>query len=156
MRKIRVAFLASTLDLGGAENVIAELVTRLPRERFDVELFLLKRAGTVGARLLSSGVRGRERLAKHRSDPAVVPRLLREFRRFGPDLLFVLDHHDAMFWGGLCAQAAGVPRRVAASHATGRMGGRPSFGLLDRLFLGAADRVIALSGSHAEYLRKVE
>ncbi|UCG51096.1 MAG: glycosyltransferase, partial [Candidatus Latescibacterota bacterium] len=83
-------------------------------------------------------------------------RLVPRLKRFGPDILFSLDHHNAMFWGRLSSIAARVPRRVVVSHSTGRMDSRKSFTAFDRLLMRFTDRVVALSATHAAYLRDVE
>jgi len=61
-----------------------------------------------------------------------------------------------MFWGRAASLLARVPRRVVASHSTGRMETRRSFTRLDRALMRWTDAVVALSGAHAAYLRDVE
>jgi glycosyltransferase involved in cell wall biosynthesis len=61
-----------------------------------------------------------------------------------------------MLWGGLSSLLSGVPRRVVASHSTGRMNGGKNFKGTDRFFLASADAVVALSELHAEYLERQE
>ena len=156
MRRSRIAFVSSTLDVGGAENVLLSLVTRLPRARFESELLFLKNPGTVGMRLIRDGVRHASGFQRGRGDPAVLFRLVSHLRSSSADILFSLDHHNAMFWGRLASLLAGVPRRVVASHSTGRMESRRSFSRLDRLLMRHTDAVVALSERHAKYLEDVE
>jgi glycosyltransferase involved in cell wall biosynthesis len=156
VKKTRIAFVACTLDVGGAENVLFNLITRLPAERFESGLLFLRSPGTVGLRLVRSGVRSVDSIERARQDPVVLPRLVSHLRSFSPDVLFSIDHHNAMFWGRLASIVARVPRRVVASHSTGRMETRRSFTRLDRALLRWTDAVVALSGAHAAYLREVE
>lgn len=156
VKRTRIAFVSSTLAVGGAENVLFNLITRLPSERYQSELLFLKEPGTVGMRLIREGVPHAAGLQRRRSDPAVLFRLVRQLKSSPPDILFSLDHHNAMFWGRLASLAVRVPRRVVASHSTGRMESRRSFSRLDRLLMRHTDAVVALSGAHAEYLRRVE
>jgi glycosyltransferase involved in cell wall biosynthesis len=156
VKRIRIAFVSSTLDVGGAENVLSSLMTRLPRERYDTELLFLKNPGTVGKRLIRHGVAHASGLQRGRRDPAVLFRLVSRLRSSSPDILFSLDHHNAMFWGRLASLVARVPRRVVASHSTGRMESRRSFSRLDRFLMRYTDAVVALSAAHADYLQSVE
>jgi glycosyltransferase involved in cell wall biosynthesis len=67
-----------------------------------------------------------------------------------------MDHHNAMLWGRVASMAAGVPARVAASHSTGLYGRARSYTPIDRWLMEFTDRVVALSATHAAYLRDVE
>jgi len=156
VKKTRIAFVASTLGVGGAENVLFSLVTRLPSDRFESELVLLRAPGTVGRRLAGRGVPSVDSLERGRFDPSNLARLVAALRSCSPDILFSLDHHNAMFWGRLASLIARVPVRVVASHSTGRMESRRSFSAVDRALMRWTDAVVALSEAHAAYLRDVE
>lgn len=156
MGKIKVAFVASTFCIGGSEKVLSELLTRLCTERFYTKIFFLKDAGEVGRQLFRSGVDGSENLQKSRFDPFVIFRLLVRLKRFSPDILFALDHRNAMLWGRLASILAGVPVRIVASHSTRKYGGKKNFTILDKALMPATKVVLALSKSHAAYLREVE
>jgi glycosyltransferase involved in cell wall biosynthesis len=156
VKKTRVSFVASTFAVGGSERVMSELITRLPVADFTTRLYFLREPGPVGRELFRRGVRGAERLQRHRLDPMVLPRLARYLEHDGADVLFVLDHHNALLWGRLAGLAARVPHTVVASHTTGRLGGRKSFRTRDRWLMEFTDRVVALSRTHAAYLHASE
>jgi len=156
VKQIVVSFVASTFTVGGSERVLSHLITRLPADRFRVNLYFLREAGRAGRALFDSGVAGAECLQRHRYDPAAAVRLWRHLRHDPPDVLFVLDHHNAMLWGRIAGLAARVPGVVVASHATGLFGGKRNFRLADRWLMEFTDRVVALSGAHAEYLTETE
>jgi glycosyltransferase involved in cell wall biosynthesis len=156
VKRIRIAFVASTFGVGGAERVTCALASRLPRERFDLGWFFLREAGELGRELLEAGGYGVERVERHRFDPTTAVRLHRHLRRFRPDIVFCMDHHNAMLWGRLTALTAGIPARVAASHSTGLFGRRGSLRPSDRWLMEFTDRVVALSRTHAAYLRDWE
>ena len=92
MSKIKIAFIASTLEVGGAENVLYNLITRLPTGSYDTELCFLKDPGTVGDRIVAKGVRYHQGLQRHRTDPMVLTRLIPILRSFSPDIFFSIDH----------------------------------------------------------------
>jgi glycosyltransferase involved in cell wall biosynthesis len=146
---------ASTFEVGGAEIVTANVLRRLPRDRFEVRLFFLHRAGEIGRDLFAAGFEGAERMCKTRRDPLAIGRLASRFHSFRPDVVFCLDHHDAMLFG----RVAGIlvsARLVVASHSTGLWGRggavRPSFRAPDRALLEFTSRVVAVSATHARYL----
>ena len=152
MKKINISFIASTFTVGGSERVMSDLITRLPNTRFNKRIYFLRNAGKIGRDLLDGGIEGAERLQSNRYDPAVVWRLVKLFKADPPDVLFLLDHHNAMLFGRFAALLARVPRQVIASHSTGRFGGKKNFRAADRWLMEFTDRVVALSRSHARYL----
>jgi glycosyltransferase involved in cell wall biosynthesis len=156
VNRIRIAFIASTFVVGGAERVTQALVSRLPRDRFECAFLFLREAGPIGRELFCVGCGGAERLQHGRFDTAVLVRLARRLRRWRPDVLFCMDHHNALLWGRLAGLLAGVPAQVAVSHSTGLFGKRGSFPPSDRWLMEFTDRVVALSPEHARYLRDEE
>lgn len=148
---IRIAFVASTFVIGGAERVTAEVITRLARDRFEPNLYFLRDAGPVGRELMEQGIRSMQWLERGGGVRAL-GRLGRHFARRRPDVVFCLDHRNAMWWGrwaGILCRARGI---AVASHATGLVGRRGAFGPEARLLMPFTDRVVALSETHASYL----
>ena len=150
-----MAFVASTLDVGGAENVLFNLIGGLS-DRFDAKVFTLKEPGKVGLRFDEAGKLGGSDLLHRRLDPMGFFRFIPKLRAFRPDLVFALDHHNAIFWTGVAARLAGAPVRLVGSHTTGRMHGERNFTGVDRWFLKSAECVVALTDTHASYLIEVE
>jgi glycosyltransferase involved in cell wall biosynthesis len=152
----RVAVVASTFGVGGAERVTADVLRRLDRSRFRSELFFLHDAGAVGRELFAEGFGGCERLMKRRRDRRALARLVVHLRAFRPHVVFCLDHHDAMTLGRLAGLASGAHALVVASHATGLVGRTRAFGVADRLLMEFTRRVVAVSSAHARYLAEHE
>jgi len=159
VEKRRIAVVASTFGVGGAEIVTGNVLRRLPRDRYDVRLYFLHDAGSVGRDLLAEGFEGAEHLCRGRRDPAGAFRLARCLSGFRPGLVWCLDHMDAMWMGRGAALASGVPATVIASHSTGLIDAngqmRPSFGWRERILVEFVTRVIAVSRTHAKYLAAV-
>ncbi len=148
----RIALVASTFGVGGAERVTADVLRRLDRDRFRTNLFFLHDAGAVGRELFAEGFGGCERLMKHRGDRRALARLVLHLRAFRPHVVFCLDHHDAMTLGRVAGLAVGARGMVVASHATGLVGRTRAFGVTDRLLMEFTRRVVAVSSAHARYL----
>ena len=159
MEKRRIAVVASTFGVGGAEIVTANILRRLPRDRHDVRLYFLHEAGTIGRELLNGGFEGVERLCAHRRDLSGAIRLTQGFRSFRPHLLWSLDHMDAMWMGRAAALVTGVPASLIASHSTGLVDAqghaRASFGRRERVLIEFVTRLVAVSRTHARYLQGV-
>lgn len=156
-KRIKIAFLASTLPTGGAENVTLNLFGNIDRQRFDVRFFYLKGPGTIGDRLSNLGFEQTTHLQRFRFDPLVVPRLVLALRAFSPHILFMLNcHRNAMLWGGMGALLARVPVRIIATHHTGTHRGPRNYADIDRLFLWSTTKILALSQRHADYIRDVD
>ncbi|HEU4928253.1 MAG TPA: glycosyltransferase family 4 protein [Candidatus Krumholzibacteria bacterium] len=152
----RIAVVASTFGVGGAERVTADVVRRLDRSRFEARMFFLHDAGVVGRELFREGFAGCERIMKRRGDRLGALRLVSHLRSFRPHVVFCLDHHDAMTMGRLAGLISGANALVVASHATSLVGKRRLFDPLDRLLMEFTRRVVAVSRSHAEVLRRRE
>jgi glycosyltransferase involved in cell wall biosynthesis len=148
----RLDILASTLVTGGAERVIEALARGLPENGFSVRVLCLHEPGDVGASIARSGTPLVSRFARFRFDPFAIVRLSHALGNDRRAVLFVLDHHDAIFAGALASRVAGVKHRLIAVHSMGLWGKRSSFSRSDRFVLGAYERIIALANSHADYL----
>jgi glycosyltransferase involved in cell wall biosynthesis len=61
-----------------------------------------------------------------------------------------------MFWGRLASFLAGIPVRIIPCHSTGKYGGKKNFNRLDHLLMGMTDVIVAISKTHAKYLREEE
>lgn len=159
MEKRRIAVVASTFGVGGAEIVTANVLRRLPRDRYDARVYFLHEAGVIGRDLFADGFDGVERLCRRRRDPGGAVRLARCLRSFRPAVMWCLDHVDAMWLGRAAALATGVPATVVASHSTGLIDSagrvRPSFGWRERVLVEFVSRLVAVSRTHARYLLAV-
>ncbi len=150
-----VCILASTLVTGGAERVAQALARGLGRFGLRPSVACLHAPGPVGEELLELGLPFISGLAHGSRDPMAVSRLARSLRRLDIDLLYCLDHHDALFVGGIASKIAGVRRRVLGVHSTGLWGKASSFTLSDKLIMPLYDEVVALAKPHADYIERI-
>lgn len=155
-RNPTICLLASTLVTGGAERVALGLGSRLPSLGVRCVVATIHEAGPVGEELSRLGIPVVSRIATSKRDPGALLGLARLMKEESVDLLFCLDHHNAVFWGSIASKLAGVDRRVLSVHSTGLWGKKSSFTLSDRMVLPLYDRVVALAQSHAEYLEREE
>ncbi|MBF0320451.1 MAG: glycosyltransferase [Nitrospirae bacterium] len=90
MKKIKVFFLIQTLDTGGAERVLIELVKAIDKDRFSVTVGVLYNGGAFSRELdgLDGGVRVVFFGQRGRWDPIPVFRVYREASRLRPDIVY--------------------------------------------------------------------
>lgn len=145
---LRVMFLHTSMEVGGAEIITANLVRRLPPDRFIPEIVCLKSPGTLGA-VLAAELPVHSDLLAHKFDARVLFRLAQLFRRRGTDVVITVGAGDKMFWGRLAAKIAKVPVVISAIHSTGWP---DSIGRLNRCLTPYTDAFIAVAESHRQYL----
>lgn len=108
MALIRLALVIPTMDRGGAEKQLVMLAANLPRDRFDVRVYLLTRGGPRTAELNAAGVWWRVIGKSFKADPRPWFGLRREFVSWRPDVV-----HTWLFaanaFGRSAAVSAGVP-----------------------------------------------
>ena len=83
----RVALVIPTMDRGGAEKQLSLLAANLPRDRFDMHVFLLTRGGPRLAELRAAGVPHTIIGKQFKADVTAVWRLRRALKKFGPDVV---------------------------------------------------------------------
>jgi glycosyltransferase involved in cell wall biosynthesis len=116
MQAIRVLHLIHHLDPGGAETLLAELLPRLDRDRFEVHVACLQERGALYERLAKDGVRTHFIGRGRGPDLPAIRRIARLLRGSNID---VLNTHafSAGFWGRMAAAWARTPVVIATVHA---------------------------------------
>ncbi|QDU87440.1 GDP-mannose-dependent alpha-(1-6)-phosphatidylinositol monomannoside mannosyltransferase [Pirellulimonas nuda] len=149
---MRVAFIQTTMIVGGAETLLVNLIRRLDRTRFQPELVCLKDRGPLGD-LLADEVPVHANLLSGKHDLRVLPRLARLLRKRKIDAVVTVGAGDKMFWGRLAAKRAGVPVIAAALHSTGWP---DVVGRLNRMLTPWTDAFIGCAPSHGRFLVEQE
>jgi glycosyltransferase involved in cell wall biosynthesis len=123
----RIAIVIGSLQIGGAERQIAQIVPRLDRERWDIDLITLSRPGPLAEELEHAGFRiwsppltsaiTRTGLAIRLFKALITgPWLLLWFLRQRPAIAhFILP--EAYLIGGLCALMAGQKRMIMSRRS---------------------------------------
>ena len=110
----RIAFLIDELDVGGTEQQILELVTRLDRSRYR-PLVVCFRPGRVAREIEGAGVPVHALAKRAKVDTRLVAGLARLFRREGVELLQTYLF-TANTWGRLAGALARVPLIVSSER----------------------------------------
>lgn len=110
--KIKILHVIGALEVGGAETMLAKLVSRLDPARFENAVVSLSDEGPIGARIASSGIPVAA-LGARRGwiPPAAFGRFVGLARDFRPDVLQAWMYHAGLFaWA---AKLRGVPGKLA-------------------------------------------
>ncbi len=151
-RRLRTAFVITSMPVGGAETLLLNLIRSLNRDRFSPSLFCLKELGPMGE-LLAREIPTYHSLIRNKYDVTIVHRLGQLLRRQQIDAVITVGAGDKMFWGRLAAKYAGVPVICSALHSTGWPDG---VGRLNRMLTPITDAFIGVAQSHGKFLVEFE
>ncbi len=98
MKKIKLAFLISTLDAGGAERQLINTVNALPKESFEIKLFILKDRAKLLSQL-SGDIQVKVIGINAYVSPKSVYKVISEIRLFRPQIL-----HSQMYASNILAR----------------------------------------------------
>ncbi len=154
MDRFRVALCITDLDIGGAEQCLVELATRLDRRSFDPVVYCLgprpaRGEASCTARLEAAGVPFHclgARAVRHA--PSAIVRLRRLFAEHRPDLAQTFLFH-ANIIGRVAARLAGVPHVVCGIRVAERQSRWHLWA--DRLTAGLVDRYVCVSEAVARF-----
>jgi len=155
---ISITVLADTLTVGGAEQLLLELLRGLDWERFRVHLCLLDDApGIVGDEIIALGVACTRGIARARFDVRAVPRLWRLFSGQAPDILLLINHRNCLFYGIPAAELARVPWIINWHNETWKTYSLHRLTMAcRRMLLSRIDTAVAAAKGHADYIAATE
>jgi glycosyltransferase involved in cell wall biosynthesis len=154
---VKVTVLASTLAIGGAEQLLLELLRAIDRERFDVDLAFLREPGPIGQEAIDLGYPWRENALASRLDPSAPFRLARILRERGTEVLLIINHLNALTYGVLAAKLAGTPAVVNWHNETHRRYRLHWLTMrLRRVLHMGVDAVVAAARGHKDYIVSAE
>jgi len=141
MRRIKVLFLITELNVGGAEMVVAKITAHLNEDRFHCSVCSLLPDGRLAEVLQEQGIKTLSLNVKEKFDVRGLFRLLRLLREEKTDILHTHLFH-ANLLGRIAGRMAGVPVIISHQHGVERSRSKVR-SLLDRLTSRYADVVIS-------------
>jgi sugar transferase (PEP-CTERM/EpsH1 system associated) len=154
----RLMHVVISLEVGGLERFVADLVRATDRGRFEVEVCCLDEPGALAAELRDAGVRVTSLGLSRAGGAEVLRALTRRMRRAGTDVVHthnVLAHK----FGALAARCAGVPVVVHTKHGRNfvrRPFERPKSQLYSHLLSWITDKVVTVSDDARRVARRYE
>ncbi len=151
--RTRVAVVISHLTIGGAEQLLLELLRHIDREKFDLHLVFLREPGILGKEMLHLGFPVTTGVIRYKFDLAGVFRLAQVLTDFQTDTVLLINHLNTLFFGVLAAKLAGVRRCVNWENETYKRYSLHPLTMFGRriLHLGI-DTVVAAAEGHGDYI----
>lgn len=145
---LKVLFTITSMPVGGAEVLLANLVRGMDRDRFLPAICCLKQRGPMGD-MLADEMPVYSGLLRSKYDLRVLGRLTRLCRSEQIDVMVTVGAGDKMFWGRLAAWRAGVPVVLSALHSTGWP---DCVGRMNRWLTPLTDAFIGVAREHGRFL----
>jgi glycosyltransferase involved in cell wall biosynthesis len=151
--KIRVAVVVSLLNIGGAEQLLLELLRHINRQRFEIRIIFLRDPGPLGMEIFHLGFPVTTRIIRSRFDMLGVFRLGAILKDCHTDAVLLINHLNTLFFGVLAARLSGVRACVNWENETYRKYPFHHLTMLGRriLHLGI-DCVVAAAKGHGDYI----
>jgi glycosyltransferase involved in cell wall biosynthesis len=152
-RRTRVAVVVSLLTIGGAEQLLLELLRHIDRQRFDLHIFFLREPGILGKEVLQLGFPVSTEIIGSRFDLRGIFRLAALLKENKFDVVFLINHLNTLFFGVLAAKLAGVRGCINWENETYKKYPFHRLTMLGRriLHLGI-DYVVAAAKGHGDYI----
>jgi sugar transferase (PEP-CTERM/EpsH1 system associated) len=151
---IHVVHLVSTLNIGGLEKVVYDLVRVADRTRLTARVICLGEIGALAGDFAKLEIPVEALNLADRRPWITVPRLVRRLRHLRPD---VLHTHNPMphLVGAVAARLSGVPVVVHTKHGRNYPGVRRKV-FLNRALSWLTDRIVPVSHNAAEVALNTE
>ncbi|MBU0477116.1 GT4 family glycosyltransferase PelF, partial [bacterium] len=154
MQKTNILQIIATLDIGGAERQLVELVKRLDKNKYNVTVCCITRGGPMEENLKKLGIEYHLLHKRFKFDFTVIFKLTRLIRQKKIDLVHTWNF-TANAWGRLCAWVAGVPIIIASEHGTFSPVLKRQI-LVDKLLSKCTDKIITVSNNFKECIERIE
>ncbi len=156
---MRAAHLSKVKGIAGSERHLLTLLPGLNALGVETTMIVIEEpdspADDFCAAMSSRGVAVERVPVRSNLDPGLTARLTRALRAAAPDIAHThLIHAD--LYGLPAARRAGVPGAVSSRHNDNPFRRRPLIRFANRRVMRRADRVIAISGALADFVRRVE
>lgn len=155
---IRLTVVLDVISLGGAEVLLLNLLRQLNPSVVQVRVVCLREAGPLAGEFHEAGIPIDVLDRTGRFDLRTLPRLVRQFRRDGTDVVLVVNYQAAaLTLGRLAARLAGVRANIVAVHSMDLAAvGKRCLPRHDVETLFLSDALVLLAPSQGRYLHGEE
>lgn len=154
MKKINVLFLMLSLEVGGTEKHVYELISNINKEKFRTVVCCLYDLGSIGRSLMNENNETTcyYNIISHKYDISGILHLISIIKKENIDVLYTINSPLTLFIGALIAKLIGLNACVTRDSVTNPIFHVKRRRIVNRLMLPFVDRIVAQSDSHAEYL----
>lgn len=152
--KIGILVLESRFDLGGAERITYEIITRVNKEEFDVTFCTLYDPGDIGTMLINEGYNFYHDIIKTKFDVRVFFKLRRIVLENKIQVIYLINQPLTLFWGFVLGKFYKIPI-VSVVHNTFVTKDHAKLRVY-RLLLPRVDKIVGVATMQKEYLSKYE
>jgi glycosyltransferase involved in cell wall biosynthesis len=152
MTRINVVFVEPTMEMGGQERTLYDLIRGLDTERFNPVLCCLKGPDHYGQKLIVQGRQVHHSLINSKYDPRSVARVYSILRKEQAHIMYATNSPLNIAIGRTAASLAGVRACVTVVQVTFPGAHRRRRHVVNRLMLPFFGRIIAMSEMHKRYL----
>ena len=158
IEKINILFLILSLNVGGTEKHVLNLVSHINRIKYNPVICCLFELGELGEQYVNNeeGILVYSNLIKSKYDLSGIYRGLQIIRNENIHILYTINSPLTQLWGTILSKLAGTDAfitRVATTkpryHAERRM-------IANKIMLPFVDKIIAQADTHKEYLIRFE
>ena len=154
MKKNNILFLLLSLEVGGTEKHLLNLISNLNKKKFNPVICCLYNLGEIGELFLNNkeGISVYHNVMKSKWDISGLGKIRRILRNEKIDILYMMNSPITLFYGIICAKMVGVNAcitRMTTTNPTHNPKTRKIANLLLSPFLS---KVIAQAYSHEKYL----
>jgi glycosyltransferase involved in cell wall biosynthesis len=151
--KTRLAVVVSLLTIGGAEQLLLDLLRHINKQLFEIHIFFLRDPGTLGMEILHLGFPIKTRIIRSKFDILGVFKLSRLLKDSQTDVVLLINHLNTLFFGVLAAKLSGVRACINWENETYRKYPFHQMTMLGRRILHQGiDYVVAAAKGHGDYI----
>ncbi|MBA4395871.1 MAG: hypothetical protein C0394_00555 [Syntrophus sp. (in: bacteria)] len=155
--KTRVAVVVSHLTIGGAEQLLLELLRHIDRRKFDLHIIFLREPGILGKEVLPLGFPVSTGILRSKFDLSGVSRLAQIFKTDQTEVVFLINHLNTLFFGVLAASLSRVRLCINWENETCKKYPFHGLTMLGRRILHwGIDYVVAAAKGHGDYIASEE
>lgn len=148
--KIKIIYIIPTLDFGGAERLVVDIVKMIDKNKFEVKIICLKRIGEIAKDLITAKIPVLVLKQKIGLDFFLLLELIKVLKIEKPDII-----HTHLFggdvYGIIAARLAGIKKIISTEHNINYFEGRIKR-LIKKLVYKLALKIIAVSLAVKNYL----
>lgn len=151
-KRINIVFISSKLPFGGAERQWLELIRGLDKTKFKIVVVTLYELGGIGEEIKKLGIVTYSKVLPRKLYIHYLINVVKILKEEQADIVFLMNQPLSVFYGVIAASVAKIKRIFTAVHNTVVFKKRRRRFILNQLFVGFFDYIIAVGEKQRDYL----